>query len=360
MTWEDRLQTEVRGLRSLAEEEAVADDVTLDDVARKSGVSRATASRALNGRDGVRGDVRERVEMIAKALGYRPNRTAKRLAGGTTSVIGFVLGSNDILGDSYAISLMQGIARAADRLDEGLMLLMDSAEPSVSVRNLISDGLVDGVVISAVAVGERWVEDLLDARVPTVLVGAHPRRSDVHVIDVENRNSSAELVGAMLDADCERVCTVAGPLERVDATLRLEGFRLAHEIRGLTVDDASIIHGDFSRASGYANVDAVLRAKPDGVFAANDEMALGLLRGFTEQGRDVPHDIMLAGFDGTACEGEGISLATVRQPFDQLALTAVETLTALIRGEPVPLEQVVNPEVVLGDSVRRREDLPEW
>lgn len=332
----------------------MSDDVTLDDVARKSGVSRATASRALNGRNGVRDDVRERVEMIARSLGYRPNRSAKSLAGGRTSVLGFVLGSEELAGDPYAVSLVQGIARAADRLDEGLMLLTDSTEPNVAVRNLISDGLVDGVIISAVAIGERWIEELLDARMPTVLVGAHPRRSDVHVVDTESRKSSAALVGAMLDAGCERLVTLTGPLRRVDARRRLEGFHLAHEERGLLVNDDQILHGDFSRRCGYELTEDVLAAKPDGVFAANDEMAIGLLRGFTERGLKVPDDLMLAGFDGTAGEREGLDLATVKQPFDKLALTAMETIVALTERRSVALEQIVEPEMQLGETVRQR------
>ena len=79
--------------------------VTLDDVARVSGVSRAAASRALNGRDGVRGDVRERVRSVAESLGYRPNRAARNLASGRTSVIGLVMPSEELRIDPYGCLL---------------------------------------------------------------------------------------------------------------------------------------------------------------------------------------------------------------------------------------------------------------
>ena len=331
----------------------MAGDVTLNDVAQKSGVSLATASRALNGRDGVRDDVRERVEMIAQALGYRPNRAAKNLAGGRTSVIGLILGSHELQTDVYAASLVQAVARAADRHDEGLMLILDTKEPGIAVQHLLRDGLIDGVIVSAVAIGQRWVEQLLDARIPTVLVGAHPRRSDVNVIDVENRHSSAELVGRLLDSGCSRVAAMTGPLDRVDASLRLEGFRDAHAARGLEVDESLIVNGDFTRAFGYEAAPELLDRHPDAVVCANDETALGLLRRAAKRGLRVPEDLSVTGFDGTSITDPGSPRVTsMLQPFDELAETAVLSLIRLVDGRDVSLEQVVTPEILVGDTTR--------
>lgn len=329
------------------------EDVTLDDVARTSGVSRATASRALNGRDGVRSDVRQRVELVADALGYRPNRAAKNLAGGRASVIGLVIGNDELRTDPYAGALIQAVARSADLHDEGLMLILDSGEPSRAVQRLVGDGLVDGVIISAVAVGDRWVEELLDAQLPTVLVGAHPRRSDVNVIDVENRRSSARMVGRLLDSGCRRVGTITGPLDRVDATRRLEGYHDAHRERGLKVDHNLIVHGDFSRAVGYELSDRLLDRPVDGVFCANDEMALGLLRRATERGLTSPQDLSVAGFDGTSdVESSGHLLTTVEQPFVELGSTAVQALISYIEGTTPERYLLLEPTIRVGRTTR--------
>ena len=208
--------------------------VTLDDVARLGGVSRATASRALNHRHGVRPEVRERITRLAASLGYRPNRAARNLAIGRSSVIGLVIPSSDLRVDPYGASMTHAVGRAATAADQGLMLVLDSGEPGQTVRHILRDGLIDGVLVSAVAAGEAWVEELLTADLPTVLIGNHPTRHDVDVVDVENLESSAKLVEHLFEQGCTRVATVTGPLDRVDATLRLEGFRLAHERRGLT------------------------------------------------------------------------------------------------------------------------------
>ncbi len=328
-------------------------DVSLDDVARAAGVSAATASRALNGRAGVRYDVRTRVALVAEGLGYRPNRAAKNLAGGRTSVIGLVLAGNELVDDIYASALVQSVAKAANEFDEGLMLILDSAHPNESIRNLLRDGLVEGVIVSAVAVGERWVEDLLDAKMPTVLVGAHPRRADVPVVDVENVLSTTALVGHLLDSGCQQVATITGPLDRVDARRRLEGYHSAHAQRGLEPDPSLEYSGDFSYPSGQRVADEILDRGVDAVFAANDEMATAILHRATERGIAVPDQLSIVGFDGIARDHtSGLELTTMAQPFDAMARMAVRTLVGQIGGGDAPLEQLVEPRLVLGSTTR--------
>lgn len=333
----------------------MANDVTLSDVAEASGVSVAAASRALNGREGVRTEVRARVKLVAHALGYRPNRAAKNLAGGRASVIGVLLGTNELGSNVYGASLLGSLSAAAHAHDEGLMLLSDTGSPNEAVKNLISDGLIDGVVISSVAIGQIWTEELLDANIPTVLVGAHPRRRDVPVIDVENAASTSKVVGHMLDSGCERIAALKGKYDRVDMDLRLEGYELAHQERGLSFDTSLQFQGDYSRLSGYELAGHIVAAKPDAVFCGNDEMAIGLYRGLAERGIRVPEDMCLAGFDGTAnLEVAGPDLTTVCQPFEELAETAIQSLGALIEREEPPRQQFITPEIYWGTTTHAR------
>ena len=127
--------------------------VTLDDVARVSGVSRSAASRALNDRPGVRSDVRERVHRIADDLGFRPNRAARNLASGRSSVIGLIIPSTDLRVDPYGAAMTHAVGRAAAHQDLGLMLHLAAEEPGQTVHHILRDGLIDGLLISTVAVG---------------------------------------------------------------------------------------------------------------------------------------------------------------------------------------------------------------
>ncbi len=329
------------------------EDLTLDDVARRSGVSRATASRALNDRDGVRDDVRERVKTIAQALGYRPNRAAQNLAGGRASVIGLVVGQRVLEGNPYSTVLIQEVAKAADSHNEGLMLLVDTKEPSESVRNLLRDGLIDGVIISVVATGLQWVEELVDASVPTVLIGSDHTRADVTVVDVENTESSAQIVEHLFNTGCRRVATLTGPLEQEDATQRLAGYRLAHSRREVPVDEELIVIGNYDRSTGYKQADRILDLQPDAVFCANDSMAVGLYRRAVERGIRIPEDLSLAGFDGTSRdEFTDPVLTSVVQPYDQLAEIAVQELITAITGTAEPRLRAVTPKLFYGRTTR--------
>lgn len=338
--------------------------VTLDDLARLAGVSRATVSRALNRRAGVRPDVRERVRHLADSLGYRPNRAARNLATGRSSVIGLVIPSDDLRVDPYGAAMIHAVARAATDADQGLMLILDGEGPGRAVRHILRDGLIDGVLVSAVAAGEGWVEELLTAELPTVLIGSHPTRTDVDVVDVENELASVRLTEHLFDAGCRRLATVTGPLERVDAQLRLAGFRRAHDARGRRLDERLVIEGDFGRLSGIAAGERIAalptRRRPDGVVAANDEMALGVIRALTHAGIGVPDDVAVVGFDGTASDVDEVevTVTSVRQPFAEIAAAAVGELLDRLDGSAPRGRIVIEPELIVGRSSARSRHPP--
>jgi DNA-binding LacI/PurR family transcriptional regulator len=115
-------------------------------------------SRAINGRPGVRPDVRQRVREVAELMGFRPNRAATNLASGRSSVIGFVIPSDELRVDPYGASMTHAAGRAATERDLGLMLHLAQTEPGQTVHHILRDGMIDGLLISSVAVGKPWVD----------------------------------------------------------------------------------------------------------------------------------------------------------------------------------------------------------
>ncbi len=336
----------------------MAEQITLDDVARFAGVSRATASRAINDRPGVRPDVRDRVLRAADVLGFRPNRSARNLASGRSSVIGLVIPSDELRIDPYGASMTHAVGRASTQRDLGLMLHLAADEPGDTVHHILRDGLIDGLLISSVAMGRPWVDKLLDAdALPTVLIGTHPTRTDLVGVDVENIESSATVVGHLIAQGCERVATITGPLERADARDRLAGYRLAHERAGRAVDASLITTGDYRQESGSHGA-ATLLDRPgepiDGLFAANDQMAIGAMWTLARRGLRVPDDVAVGGFDGTTFEELlQLTLTTMRQPFDSLATAAVDELMRRIGGTYAEHPIVLDPELFVGESSMR-------
>jgi LacI family transcriptional regulator len=324
--------------------------VTLDDVARLSGVSRSAASRALNNRPGVRPDVRERVNRIADHLGFRPNRAAQNLASGLSSVIGLVIPSSDLRVDPYGAAMTHAVGRAAITRDLGLMLHLAHDEPGATVHHILSDGLIDGLLISSVAVGS-WVDGLFDSSLATVLIGTHPTRTDVLSVDVENRDSSASAVTHLFEQGCDRVGCIAGPLDRADARARLDGYRLAHEQAGRPYDPELVVHGNFGRLSGVNVAGSLFEAGVDGIYSSNDEMAVGAMWAAAHRGVRIPDDVKIVGFDGTSID-EFIepSLTSIVQPFDRIAATAIDLLLAVVAGRADVRSTTIVPELVKGGS----------
>lgn len=333
-------------------------DVTLDDVARAAAVSRATASRALNDRSGVKPDVKRRVEAAAELLGYRPNRAARNLAGGRMAVIGMAINGQRLRDSYYQNNLLSAVAAEADRRDEGLMILTSTESPSEVAHRILTDRLVDGLIISIGSVPVEWAGELLDADIPTVLIGFHPDRNNTTVVEVENTESSAQLVGHLLDTGCHRVGTMTGTLSRADAQERLAGYRLAHERRGLPVDDSLIVEGTFYFEQAFDRADQLLENGVDGIFAANDSMATGIYQRAVDRGFRIPDDLSLAGFDGYYLDPirSGLSrnrhrLTSAVFPFDKVAAQAVTSLLEAIDGG-MPPNRIVPPTIFYGDTTR--------
>lgn len=281
-------------------------------------------------------------------------RVRFRTPAGGSPLIGFVIGFDGLERRPATTALVDAVSRGAEARNAGLMLTMNAEQPSKVLRGLIGDGRIDGLLIRAQAADHQWVRELASS-VPMVMIGVHRALPDVHVVEIENVESTAALVGSMFDAGCERLAMVEGAPVQVDSADRLEGFRLAHVHRGRLCDPSLIFPGDFSRRSGYEIADAVLDAQPDGIFAANDEMARGIIERAEQRGLEIPRDVMVAGFDGLSDAAvSSHDLASVCPPWDDLAAIAVETLLGIASGMDMPLERLVDPRITRGTTIAPR------
>jgi LacI family transcriptional regulator len=328
--------------------------VTLEDVARMSGVSRATASRALNGHARVNADVRARVELVADSLGYRPNTAARSLASGRAGVLGLVLPAGHLITAPYEAHLLEAIADAATASGQGLMLWMAATEPSRELREGFRAGLVDGVLVYGVALGTPWVEDLFDGLHPCVLVGRHPARNDIARIEMANEASASAAVDHLVAGGGRRVAIILGPSERVDGRDRYVGYERALYRRGIEVDTRLVERGEFTIDSGYEAMRRLLAHQPDSVFACNDMMAAGALEAIHEAGLGVPDDIAVMGFDDLPIATRTTpALSTVRQDLASIGAAAVDVLIRLVhRDDPPPptVTMVHGPLVIRGTT----------
>jgi len=299
------------------------------DVANLAGVSQKTVSRVFNDEPYVSAEVRQRVLDAAAQLGWRPNNAARALTSGRTRTIGVVTLGTALYGPA---SLLMGVERAARRLGFALRVVNtiegDPGGVNGAVDSLIEQG-VDGIVISE-PIDEGT--DPIPVDVPVLVLGAPPAFAAPKVMSVGVDSTLLARVATehLLDLGHRTVHHLAGPRRWYAARDRRAGWRTALEARGL--QPPPVVEGDWSAASGYqAGGTLAADSGVTAVFAANDDMAIGLIRALLEADRRVPEDVSVVGFDDIPIAAYVTPpLTTARQPFDAAATAGLELLVHAI------------------------------
>jgi LacI family transcriptional regulator len=294
------------------------------DVARLAGVSHQTVSRVLNHHPYVRTETRRRVLEAVDILDYRPNAMARGLAGRRSRLIGVISLATMHYGPA---ATRLGIERAARAESYGVRIAsldqLDSAALTAAVEAL-ADQSVAGVVVVAPQVASAAMRRL-PSSVAAVAVEADAG-GRIPTIAVDQAAGARMAVEHLLRLGHRQVWHVSGPPGWVEARGRIEGWRAALAEAGLAAP--KIWTGDWTAAAGYAaGLELGARGDVTAVFAGNDQMALGLLCAFNEQGIRVPGDVSVVGFDDIP-EAAYLStpLTTVRQDFDEVGRRCIATL----------------------------------
>ena len=294
--------------------------VGVRDVAALAGVSRQTVSRVLNDHPDVAADTQLRVQAAMAELGYRMNNAARALGTRRSRTLGVLASDALQYGPSRSIAALEASARAAGYWVSAAFADAGDADAVVAaVDHLIAQG-VEGIVV--VAPHSQTLEALAALRIDVPVVTLHSAGLGAAGLSVDQAAGARLAVAALADAGHTRIAHLAGPADWLEAESRAEGFAAELSARGLT--PGPVIAGDWSAGSGYAAVDAVRSSGATAVFAANDQMALGLLSALHEAGLAVPGDVSVVGFDDTPDAAYyWPALTTVRQDFEELARRAV-------------------------------------
>lgn len=325
---------------------------TLEEVAERAGVSRATVSRVVNGQTTVAEDLRRAVEAAAAELGYVPHAAARSLVTHRTDSVALILpeSPNRVFSDDqFFPSVIRGVAGELDAAGKLLVLLtVGSAEARTRAERYAVGGHVDGVMFASLHDADLLPELMLRRGVPVVCNGLPHLAAPC--IDVDHMGGVSAAVAYLLSKGRRRIATVAGPQDMVAGRARLEGYRQA---LGEADRRAIVAVGDFTAESGHAAMRQLLADEPelDAVFVASDLMAHGALQALREAGRRVPEDVSVVGFDDIAlasyCDPP---LTTVRQPIAEIGRSMARTMLRLLEGREVEPIQILPTELVVRDS----------
>jgi LacI family transcriptional regulator len=336
----------------------MTNNLTLEMVAEKAGVSRSTVSRVVNHHPNVREDVRERVLSIIQDTGYRPHPAARSLASHRTNVIGLVIprSTHTFFNDPYFPALTGGVAEACNQHDYTLSLFLFKTEEDERrlIPRISRKGLVDGIIIQATHLGDNFIPQLSKGNVPFLVAGRPMNAPEASYIDVDNVGGAYEAVVHLINEGRKKIATVTCALNTSVGIDRFEGYKRALYSYGLTYDEKLVAEGEFSEQSGYSAAKVLLAQRPDAIFVGSDTMAVGAMRAIKELSMEVPKDIALVGFDDLPPALQiDPQLTTIRQPIRRFGAKAVETLLDIIEQRSgIPRHVFLGTELVIrGSSV---------
>ena len=302
---------------------------TITDVARLAGVSIKTVSRVVNREGGVRDATRARVEAAIAELDYSPNQSARDLASARARLICLIYddpSGYQLPSAGYIIRLQAGVLRVCRSHGHELLIHPCSYRaPDVEedLKALIRRARPAGIILAApLSNMNRIVRAITDTGTPLVRLSPGHQRATRQVVATNDREFSAEMTRYLVSCGHREIAFVAGHPRHKAVGLRLLGYQDGLKESGIAFSERLVAQGDNSFGSGLAAGLKLLQRKrrPSAIFAANDDMAVGVLRAANQLGIRIPDELSIAGCDDiTLAEQVYPPLTTVRQPFAAMA-----------------------------------------
>jgi LacI family transcriptional regulator len=323
--------------------------VTIADVARRAGVSKATVSRVLNAKADVDVLTARRIREVIEETGYVPSSRAVGLARGRTRTVGLLVPS---LTWPWVGQVVQGVVDVLEPGGYGV-LLYTCNRGDESLRHFVaqvSGSAFDGLLVVEPEDTLDYIRQLHRKGLPVVLIDDRAHDPDFPSVATTNREGGADAGRHLTAAGRRRPAVVTGPIRFGCVHDRLAGFREAVAEAGVTLDERQVIVGDFTERSGRAAVAQLLESGIpfDSVFAHNDLSAAGVLRALRESGRRVPEDVAVIGFDDVpVARLTEPGLTTVRQPLREMGKAAAGLLLSHFEGIPMSSVPFVLPTTLV-------------
>ncbi len=318
----------------------------IEDVARSAEVSIKTVSRVLNREANVRPETRERVLQAAKALRYTPDASARSLAGSRSFNIALLYNNPS---DNYMMGVISGVLEACAHEQYHMLLCpaaLDDEGLLHDVDELVARSRPDGLLLTPpLTDSEALLKHLTELAIPFASIS--PRRHEDCVGVAMNEQAAAEqMVDHLLSLGHRRIAHIIGHPAHGASSWRLDGYRRGLVGAGLSVDPELEVAGEFSFESGVVAAQQLLAMArpPTAVFAANDDMAAGVIHVAHERGIRIPEDLSVCGFDDSPISRQLFpSLTTVHQPSDEMGRLATLALLSFIRhGENTGIRRVTH------------------
>lgn len=332
---------------------------SIAEIAQICNVSKATVSRVINNSPtGVGVETRQRVLKTIEELRYRPNTLARGVATSRSQMVGLII--PDVSNFFYP-KIIRGVMDYLETKGYSVILGNSDYNPEREAKQLLSmiDKRVDGIILCSGVSNHEFLADFKKYNVPLALIGRTFDHSlSATSITGDNVKGSTKSAAYLLRGGNRRIAYVEGNPDTSGSRLRLEGYRKAHAIAGVPVDDNLILHGDYSIEYGQQVVLEMLDKKLefDAIITGSDLIAIGIVNQLQACGLRVPQDVEVIGYDNIELASVVTpALSTVSKPHYRMAQHIAQQLFQIIQGNEVLLPHtIVEPQLVLRQTTRPR------
>lgn len=326
-----------------------------------AGVGRGTVSRVINGSPRVSDATRAAVEAAVAELGYVPNTAARALAANRTDAIALVVPEPEtrFFAEPYFSDMLKGVgAELADTQMQLLLIFAGNDRERARLAQYLAAHRVDGVLLVSVHADDPLPDLLSQLEIPAVISGPRSAAETLPSVDSDNYGGARSAVEHLLARGCRAVAHITGRLDVYGAQRRVDGYRDALLDAGHELDEQLVQPGDFTEEGGRRAMTELLARRPDldAVFAGSDVMAAGARQVLREEGRRIPDEIALVGYDDSAIARHmDPPLTSVRQPIEEMGRRMIDLLlTEIADRRPAVTRELERRQVVLATELVAR------
>jgi LacI family transcriptional regulator len=334
--------------------------ITINEIAKRAGVSKATVSRVINNSKPVSDEIKHKVLEVVQSTNFVPSALGRSLSLKKSHLIGVIIPdlSNPVF--SRIIAGMENYIR-----DKRYSLLITATDFSIETGlrhiQIFNEKSIDGLIFLAGAMNDDLINALTKFHKPVVVIGSDVLNSNITVVEIDNQKAAYEAVKYLVNNGHSDIAMIRGPVsDRYAGDERFLGYKAALEEIG-SYRSEWVIEGHYSFDDGYQAMMHLLKEqlRPTAVFCANDLMAVGAVKCTLDHGIKVPDDISFIGFDDVEiARMYNPTITTVWQPFEEKGLRAIEILLELITS-PQKIENaktenhvILKHELVIRQSTR--------
>jgi LacI family transcriptional regulator len=329
-------------------------DIKIVDVAAKAGVSSATVSRVLNSYDKVSPKTREKVMKVIQEMGYQPNTAAKNLRSQKTMAMGVIVPE---INNSYFAEIIKGIENKA-YANKYKVIICDTGnnkDKELEFINLLMNKAVDSMILVSSLLSDEEICRIADMNYLIGIVGRDINHNKIPCVYTDNVKFSREVVQHLVEQGHRKIAFLSGYAYAIDSYERLEGYLKALREHNIPFHPELIETGNFSENGGYEATKRLLakRISFTAVYAANDEMALGVYKACLEIGIKIPDQLAVVGVDDNRISRYITpKLSTVNQPKTKMGTAIVEKLIEWLEHDEIASDRVqkIDSELIIRES----------